>query len=104
MCVPATGFGSVTAVMISPLRSSVSICGVSPGSRWKSAIGMLRACPSGFTVSTVASRARMATFMSDGLVAMQASLAPTTAMIRLNPPIAEQPEPGSRLLQGMAVS
>ena len=48
--------------------------------------------------------AASATFMSDGLVAMQASLAPTTAMIRLNPPIAEQPEPGSRLLQGKAVS
>ncbi len=35
---------------------------------------------------------------------MQASLTPRIASVRLKPPIAEQPEPGSRLLQGIAVS
>ena len=46
----------------------------------------------------------MATAMSEGWVAMQSSLAPTIAWMRLNPPIAAQPEPGSRLLQGFVVS
>jgi hypothetical protein len=35
---------------------------------------------------------------------MQSSLTPTIASVRLNPPIAEQPEPGTRLLQGLVVS
>jgi hypothetical protein len=38
---------------------------------------MARVVPSAFTVSTTASSTRMATAMSDGLVAMQASLVPT---------------------------
>ena len=80
------------------------MCGVSPGRRWNSAIGMLRVVPSGRTVSTVASSARMATAMSLGWVAMQASLTPTTAWWRLNPPMAAQPVPGWRLLHGMLVS
>ena len=46
----------------------------------------------------------MATFMSDGLDAMQFSLVPRTASVRLLPVIAEQPVPGSRLLHGIAVS
>ena len=90
--------------MSSPGLRVVSICGVSPGRRWNSAIGIVRVAPFGSMVSTVASRTRIATFMSEGLVAMQASLAPSTAMIRLNPPMAAQPEPGSRLLQGLVVS
>ena len=65
---------------------------------------MRRVEPSAFTVSTVASSARMATAMSLGWVAMQASLTPTTACERLKPPIAEQPLPGWRLLHGMLVS
>src|ERR671927_1882176 len=52
----------------------------------------------------VASRAAIATHMSDGLVAMQWSLVPRMASVRLLPVIAGQPVPGSRLLQGMAVS
>ena len=84
--------------------SVVSMCGVSPGSRWKSAIGIVRVEPSGRTVSTVASSARIATAMSLGWVAMHASLTPTTACWRLKPPIAEQPLPGWRLLQGWLVS
>src|SRR5258708_16164428 len=52
----------------------------------------------------VASNAAMATHMSDGLVAMQCSLVPRTASMRLLPVMAEQPAPGSRLLQGIAVS
>src|SRR6476620_5335326 len=42
--------------------------------------------------------------MSDGLVAMQYSLVPRMASVRLMPVMAEQPVPGSRLLQGIAVS
>jgi hypothetical protein len=42
--------------------------------------------------------------MSDGWAAMQASLVPRMASIRLVPAIAGQPEPGLRLLQALAVS
>src|ERR1700736_3550170 len=49
----------------------------------------------------VASNAAIATHMSDGFVAMQCSLVPRTASVRV---LAGQPVPGSRLLQGMAVS
>jgi hypothetical protein len=42
--------------------------------------------------------------MSLGCVAMQASLAPMTASWRVMPPIAAQPLPGWRLLQGWLVS
>src|SRR5437868_4601073 len=52
----------------------------------------------------VASNAAIATHMSDGFVAMQCSLVPRTARVRLLPVIAGQPVPGSRLLQGIAVS
>src|ERR1700736_1821399 len=52
----------------------------------------------------VASNAAIATHMSDGLVAMQCSLAPRIARMRLLPLMAGQPVPGSRLLQGIAVS
>ena len=90
--------------MSSPGCSTFSICGVSPGNVWKSAIGMARVAPSGATVSTVASSTRIATAMSDGCWLMQAVLVPRIARLRLWPPIAEQPEPGSRLLQGLVVS
>ncbi|XQU71253.1 hypothetical protein OJJOAM_004042 [Cupriavidus sp. H18C1] len=60
--------------------------------------------PSGCTVSMRASSALSATAMSDGCTAMQASLWPTTACMRLAPRSAAQPEPGVRLLQGIAVS
>ena len=46
----------------------------------------------------------MATAMSDGWVAMQCSLVPRIAWMRLRPKAAGQPEPGSRLLQGVPVS
>ena len=88
----------------SPGRSAVSTSGLSPGRRWNSAIGMRRPVPSGATVSTSASSARMATAMSEGWVAMHRSLAPSTAWMRLNPSSAAQPEPGWRLLQGLATS
>src|SRR5262249_44219954 len=52
----------------------------------------------------VASNAARATHMSDGLVAMQCSLVPRMASVRLLPVMAGQPVPGSRLLQGMAGS
>jgi hypothetical protein len=42
--------------------------------------------------------------MSLGWVAIQASLDPSTANDRLTPPIAEQPLPEVRLLQGWLVS
>jgi hypothetical protein len=65
---------------------------------------MLRAEPSVRTVSTVASSARTATAMSLGCVAIQASLVPMMAWLRVNPPMAAQPLPGSRLLHGWSVS
>ncbi len=92
------------AVIISPRSNTVSMCGVSPGRRWNSAMGMDRVPPSAWTVSTTASSARRATAMSLGWVAMQASLWPTTACCRVTPPTALQPLPGVRLLQGMLVS
>src|SRR2546430_17716463 len=52
----------------------------------------------------VASNAAIATHMSDGLVAMQWSLVPRIASMRLAPVIAGHPVPGSRLLHGIAVS
>jgi len=67
-------------------------------------MGIVRVLPSGRTVSTVASRARMATAMSLGCVAIQASDDPMTASERVMPPIAEHPLPGVRLLQGRLVS
>ncbi len=42
--------------------------------------------------------------MSDGWVAMQDGLVPRMAWMRFTPPIAPQPEPGARLLQGVAGS
>ena len=89
--------------MISVGARLVSICGVSPGNRWKSAKAIARS-PSGPATWTVASKAASATHMSDGWVAMQASLVPRMAFVLLMPSIAEQPLPGSRLLQGVAVS
>src|SRR5258708_23056305 len=41
--------------------------------------------------------------MSDGLVAMHCELVPRIASVRFSPPMAEQPEPGSRLLHAIAV-
>jgi hypothetical protein len=55
-------------------------------------------------VSTTASSAVIATAMSEGCAAMQLSLTPSTAFIRLRPSSAAQPDPGTRLLQGLFVS
>src|ERR1700704_3284513 len=52
----------------------------------------------------VVSSAAIATFISEGLVAIQCSLVPRMASGRLGPPMAEQPVPGSRLLHGVDVS
>ena len=88
--------------MISVAARLVSMCGVFPGSRWKSANGS-RARRRARDVNR-RSRAASATHMSEGCVAMQASLVPRMALIRLMPSMAEQPLPGSRLLHGVAVS
>ncbi len=64
---------------------TVSICGVRPGRRWKSATGMLRVCRRAAASRPSRRAPACATSMSDGLVAMQSSLAPTTAWIRLKP-------------------
>src|SRR5262245_64505740 len=66
-------------------------------------MGIARA-PLGPCTWIVASSAAIATHMSEGLVAMQCSLVPRIASIRLAPVIAGHPVPGSRLLHGMAVS
>jgi hypothetical protein len=42
--------------------------------------------------------------MSEGWVAMQSSLTPRMPWLRLNPPIASHPLPGTRLLQAAAPS
>ena len=62
--------------------------------------------PFGVTVSTTASRTRIATAMSLGCVAMQESEVPMTPSCRLKAPSvsAAQPDPGARLLHGMLVS
>src|SRR5215468_6375098 len=66
-------------------------------------MGIARA-PLGPCTWIVASSAAIATHMSEGLVAMQCSLVPRIASIRLAPVIAGHPVPGSRLLHGIAVS
>ena len=53
---------------------------------------------------TRASSAAIATAMSEPRAAMQSSLTPITAFMRLRPSRAAQPEPGMRLLQGFVVS
>jgi CO/xanthine dehydrogenase FAD-binding subunit len=95
---------AITDFYRSPGLRVVSRCGSSPGRRWNSAIGICRAAPSASIVSTVASSTRMATAMSPGCVAMQASLPPITASERFTPSSAAQPDPGWRLLQAWAVS
>ena len=94
----------ITEVISSPDLSSVSISGVSPGRRCISATARDRVAPSAVRVSILASKAARATAMSDGFVAMQASLVPKMALLRFKPPKAAHPEPGRRLLQGFAVS
>ena len=96
--------GRSIAMIISSGSRLVSSCGVSPGRRWKSANGDRRARRAGPATWTAASSAASATHMSDGCVAMQCSLVPKMAWMRLSPSIAEQPLPGSRLLQGVATS
>ena len=88
------------AVISSPRRSVLSLSGAAPGRRWKSSKGITRS-PVGPVTCTFASSAASATHMSDGWVAMHSSLAPRMARMRLRPVLAGQPEPGSRLLQGV---
>ena len=57
------------------------MCGVSPGRRWKSAIGIVRVDRRGRIGLDTASSTRIATAMSLGCVAMQASLTPMTRML-----------------------
>src|SRR5215470_4278359 len=66
-------------------------------------MGIARA-PLGPCTWIVASNAAIATHISDGFVAMQCSLVPSTASMRFAPVIAAQPVPGSRLLHGIAAS
>src|SRR5205823_15114407 len=53
---------------------------------------------------TIASSAASATARSDGCVAMHLSLVPRIAFVRLMPTSEEHPDPGSRLLHGVATS
>src|SRR6202043_1573260 len=70
-------------------------------SREHAGLGRQPALPS---ISTTASSATRGTQKSDGWVAMQASLQPSTACNRFSPWRASQPAPGSRLLQALATS
>jgi hypothetical protein len=101
--VPPTGGGSVTAVISSPGSSAVSMCGVSPGRRWNSAMGMRGVRRRLHRFHHRVQRPHGHRHVAR-VVAMQASLVPTTASWRLKPPMAEQPLPGWRLLQGWLVS
>ena len=74
-------------------RSRCAACFPAAGGNRRS--GWCAPSRSGRTVSTVASSTRIATAMSLGCVAMQASLTPTMACCRLKPPIAAQPLPGA---------
>ena len=61
----------------------------------------MRVAPSGATVSTRASSAVIATAMSDGCAAMQSSLTPSTAFIRLRPRERRAARPGHALVAGL---
>ena len=75
----------MTATINSSGLSVVSSQGVEPGSLWNSAKGMVRLL-FGPSTSTLAPSAAIATFMSDGLVAMQ--LSPLVAPLSVCPRIA----------------
>ena len=59
--------GSTASDQLAMRQCMLDMGRVSPGSLWKSAIGMRRVWPSGLTVSTCASSARIATAMSLGM-------------------------------------
>ena len=85
MCVPPSGARQRHAVISSPRSSAVSMCGVSPGRRWKSAIGMrARAAVGPHRLDRRVEHAHAPPPCRSGWVAMQASLAPITASWRLN--------------------
>ena len=88
----------------SPGSSAVSRCGRVAGQSDAGPRGQSRARPSGPSTSTTASSATSGTQKSDGWVAMQCSLQPSTACRRFSPCRASQPEPGSRRLQALAMS
>ncbi|CAM5723026.1 hypothetical protein SBADM41S_05915 [Streptomyces badius] len=87
----------------SPGLITVSWSGFSPGRRWNSVSGTARS-PSGPMRCTVASSAASGTAMSEGLVATHSGECPRIARSRWVPSRAGQPEPGSRLLQGLETS
>ncbi|GJE42006.1 hypothetical protein AEGHOMDF_1176 [Methylobacterium soli] len=87
----------------SPAPSAVSRSGCAPGRQWNAVSGTVRE-PCGPAISTMADRAASGTQKSEGLVAMQCSLQPCTAWMRVAAPMAAQPAPGARLLQGLAGS
>ena len=95
--------GSSTAVIRSPRSSVVSRSGSSPGSRYRSPRGIARG-PPGPSTCTTASSAASATAMSEGWVATQCGDPPRMARLRWSPARAGQPEPGTRLLQGLVTS
>ena len=57
--------------------------------------------PEGPATSTTASSAARGTAKSEGFVAMHLSDQPLTAWLWVSPPLAAQPVPGSRRLQGL---
>lgn len=95
-----SGVGRPTAVMRSPRASTVSRSGA-PGSRCRSTNGTERS-REGLSTCTEASKAASATVMSEDGDAVLGSA--RIAWCPVEPPIAEQPETGCRLLHGVVRS
>ena len=95
--------GRRIATINSPGPSALSCSGVSPGRQCSASTAISRR-PLMPSISAIASNATSGTQRSDGCVAMQELLQPSTACWRVSPPCAPHPEPGARLLQALAVS
>ena len=96
--------GRRTATISSPGSSTRLALGRVAGQAVEAPRAESRGGPRVPSISTTASSATSGTQKSDGWVAMQLSLQPSTACSRFSPPRASQPAPGSRLLQALATS
>jgi len=96
-CCVIGGDGTLLGAVRGAAREDIPIIGVASCARARSR----SARPASHAA---ASSATSGTQKSDGWVAMQASLQPSTACKRFSPPRASQPEPGTRLLQALTGS
>ena len=94
-------------MMISPRFNVVSICGVSPGKRCKTARSewlLPRRVVRVDRLDLGVERPHRNGHVGRVDPAMQLVATPSMAWIRLKPPSAAQPEPGARLLHGLVMS